>query len=103
MSYYFANNYRIRILLTSLVAAVVADGVITKYLVSKGLANEGNPFLYFWVGEDSFLTIKFLGGLLAALYLWNIYRRRPKLAIGTSSLFLTGYTLIVFWNLLILF
>ena len=99
---YFAGSYRIRILLGSLLAAMVADGVITKFLVLNGLADEGNPFLRFWVGEDVFLTIKLLGGLLAALYLWSIYKRHPKLSIYCSSLFLTAYTCIIFWNLLIL-
>ncbi len=99
---YFAGSYQIRILLGSLLAAVVADGVITKYLVLNGFADEGNPFLRFWVGEDVFLTIKLLGGLLATLYLWSIYRRHPKLSIGFSSFFLTVYTFIVFWNVLIL-
>ncbi len=99
---HFAGSYQIRILLGSLLAAVVADGVITKYLVLNGFADEGNPFLHFWVGEDVFLTIKLLGGLLATLYLWSIYRRHPKLSIGCSSLFLAAYTCIIFWNLLIL-
>ena len=99
---YFAGSYRIRILLGSLLAAIVADGVITKFLVLNGFADEGNPFLHFWVGEDVFLTIKLLGGLLAALYLWSIYKRHPKLSICCSSLFLTAYTFIIFWNLFIL-
>ena len=99
---YFAGSYQIRILLGSLLAAIVADGVITKYLVLNGFADEGNPFLHFWVGKDVFLTIKLLGGLLAALYLWSIYRRHPKLSIGFSSFFLTVYTFIIFWNVLIL-
>jgi len=98
----FAGSYRIRILLGSLLAAIVADGVITKFLVLNGFAYESNPFLHFWVGEDVFLTIKLLGGLLAALYLWSIYKRQPKLSICCSSLFLIAYTFIIFWNLLIL-
>ena len=103
MSYYFVRNYRIKLLLGSLVSAITADGVITMYLVSEGFANEGNPFLRFWVVEDTFLILKLMGGLLVALYLWNIYRRYPRLAICCSSLFLAVYTLIIYWNLLILF
>ena len=99
---YFAGSYQIRILLGSLVAAIVADGVITRFLVFNGFAHEGNPFLHFWVGENAFLAIKLLGGLLAAFYLWSIYKRRPKLSLCCSSLFLTAYTFIIFWNLLIL-
>ena len=99
---YFAGSYRIRILVGSLFAAIVADGVITKFLVLNGFAIEGNPFLSFWVGKDVFLTIKLLGGLLAVFYLWSIYKRHPKLSISCSSIFLTAYTFIIFWNLFIL-
>ena len=99
---YFAGSYRIRILLVTLIAAVIADGVISKFLVEHGFATEGNPFLQFWIGKDEFLVIKLLGGLLAALYLWSIYKRNPKLSIACSSLFLTAYTFTIFWNLLIL-
>lgn len=102
MSYNFDGAYKIKILLASLVCTIVADGVITRYLVFKGYASEGNPLLGSWVGEDTFLTLKAMGGLLAALYLWNIYRRYPRLAIYCSSLFLVVYTCIVFWNLHIL-
>lgn len=99
---YFADSYPIRILLGTLLATIVADGVITKFLVLNGFAYEGNPFLHFWVEQDEFLTLKLLGGLLAILYLWSIYKRHPRIAIFFSSLFLAAYTAIVFWNLLIL-
>ncbi|MFC2002861.1 DUF5658 family protein [Chloroflexota bacterium] len=102
LKYYFSGSYPIRIILGTLFAAIVADGVITGFLVQNGFAREGNPFLYYWVLEDKLLSIKILGGLLAALYLWSIYRRHPKLSICFSSIFLIGYTLIVFWNLLII-
>ena len=102
LKHYFAGSYRIRILLGSLFAAIVADGGITRFLVQNGFAHEGNPFLEYWVIEDEFLSIKILGGLLASLYLWSICRRHPRLSIWFSSIFLIGYTLIVFWNLNIL-
>ena len=98
---YSGGSYQIRILLGALLAAIVADGVITKFLVHNGFAKEGNPFLQFWVEQDVFLTIKLLGGLLAILYFLSIYKRHAKLSICFSSLFLTAYTFIIFWNLLI--
>ena len=101
LKYYFAGSYRIRILLGSLFAAIVADGVITRFLVHNGFAREGNPFLEYWVLEDKFLSIKILGGLLAILYLWSVHRRHPKLSICSTSIFLTGYILIICWNVLI--
>ena len=103
LRYYFSDrSYKIRILIGSLFAAVVADGIITKFLTEKGFAREGNPFLTYWVIDDKFLFIKILGGCLAALYLWNINRRHPRLSICFSSLFLAGYVFIIIWNLHIL-
>ena len=99
---YFSGSYPIRIILGALFAAVVADGVITRFLVHNGFAGEGNPFLQYWVIEDKLLSLKILGGLLAVLYLWSIYRRHPNLSVCFSSIFLAGYTFIIFWNLHIL-
>ena len=99
---YFSGSYTIRIILGSLFAAVVADGVITRFIVLNGLGREGNPFLKYWIVEDQFLILKIMGGLLAVVYLWSIYKRNPKLSTFFSSIFLAGYTFIVFWNLLIL-
>ena len=99
---YFAGSYTIRIILGSLFAAVVADGVITKYLISKELAIEGNPFLGDWVHNDAFYTLKIFAALLALLYLWSIYKRHPQLSIAFSCLLLSAYTYIVLRNLSIL-
>jgi hypothetical protein len=101
-SYVAYRTYQIRILIGSLFAAIIADGIITNHLVHGNFAREGNPFLDYWVIEGKLLSIKILGGLLVALYLWNIYRRHPKLAIVFSSLFLFSYILIICWNILIL-
>jgi hypothetical protein len=98
---HFASSYRVRILLGALFAAVVADGVITRFLVHNGFAQEGNPFLSRWVGEDAFLTFKLLGGFLASVCLFLIYRRHPKLSIHCSTIFLAAYTCIILWNLLL--
>lgn len=99
---HFLRDYRLRILVGALFAAVVADGLITKFLVHNGLAREGNPFLSYWVGTDSFLTLKLVGGFLASAYLFFMYRRHPMLSICLSAFFLAAYTVIIFWNLLIL-
>jgi hypothetical protein len=100
---YISNRtYQIRILVGSLFAAIIADGIITNHLVHGNFAREGNPLLEYWVVDGRLLSVKMLGGLLAALYIWNIYRRYPKLATVFSSLFLLGYIVIICWNLLIL-
>ena len=100
--YFSVRSYKIRILIGSLFAAVVADGIITKFLIDKGFAREGNPFLADWVVDDKFLYFKIFGGLLVGLYLWNINRRHPRLSIWLTSIFLTGYLFIIIWNLLLL-
>ena len=99
---YFAGSYHIRILIGSLFATVVADGIITRYLVSKGLATEGNPFLGDWVHNNAFYTLKIFGALLACIYLWFISRRHPTLSIAFTCLLLAAYVYIVLWNLSIL-
>ena len=93
--YFPLGIYQIRILIGALFAAIVADGIITMYLFHNGLAQEGNPFMVHWVVEDKLLSIKILGGLLAVIYLWNIFRRHPKLSIAFSSVLLLGYLSII--------
>lgn len=99
---YFAGSRRIGIILGALFAAIVADGIITKFLVSNGFATEGNPFLGEWVNHDEFFTLKIFGALLALCYLWSIYRRHPKLSIIFSAILLAVYTFIVLRNVSIL-
>jgi hypothetical protein len=44
-----------------------------------------------------------VGVLLAALILWDISRRHPRLAFWASLVFLAGYVGIVAWNASLLF
>jgi hypothetical protein len=100
---YISNRtYQIRILLGALFAAIIADGIITNHLVHGNYAREANPFLEQWVIDGKLLLVKILGGLLAAIYIWNIHRRHPRLAISLSLLFLGGYTAIICWNISLL-
>jgi hypothetical protein len=78
---------------------VVADGVVTNILIQKGIARESNPFLVGVAGETRLIVIKVLGVLLAALILWDIRRRHPRIAFWTSAVFLLIYCGIVGWNM----
>jgi hypothetical protein len=82
---------------------VVSDGLISQFLTKYGLGREGNPFLRTFVNEGSFLPLKVAGALLAALILWDVYRKRPRLALISSLVFVALYTGIMFWNLLVYF
>lgn len=85
-------------LLGLLILFNIADGALTHFLVSFGLAREGNPFLLPLVGQPGFLVLKVAGVLFSALVLWDIYRRHPRLALVSTSCFVLGYGVIVLWN-----
>ncbi|MBU2608903.1 MAG: hypothetical protein KKF26_06245 [Chloroflexi bacterium] len=87
-----------KFLLGLLIVFEILDGVLTHILVRDGLAREGNPFLMPLVGETNFLIIKVVGVLLAALILWDIYQRWPRVALATTGFFVTVYAAIVLWN-----
>lgn len=98
-----SHHRQLRLFLGTLIALVVADGLITKFLVSERFAREGNPFLQDLVGEDTFLGIKLAGVFVSALILWDMYKHHPRASYITTLCFVVIYTVIVFWNLLIFF
>ena len=97
------GTYQIRCFLGTLFALVVADGLITRFLVTHGVGQEGNPFLQPLVAEGNFLFVKVAGALLSILFLWDIYRKSPRLSLMVSLGFVILYTGIVYWNLAVLF
>ena len=93
------KNRKMRLTLYTLFGLIVADGLLTKFLVINGHALEMNPFLQAWVGQESFLAIKVSGAFLATLLLWIKYNAKPKPIYIITVVFLAFYTSIVFWNL----
>jgi hypothetical protein len=51
------------------------------------------------VGEPLFFIVKIAGALVAALILWDISRRHPKLGAVATSCCVGAYSLIVLWNM----
>ena len=94
---------RIKYLTCALVALVISDGLTSYFLVRDGLVRGENPFLQTLVGERNFLNIKVAGALLCAFILWDIYKRRPRMALISSLCFVGLYTGIVYWNLFVFF
>jgi len=88
-------------MLYTLFGLIVADGLMTQFLVTNGYASEVNPFLQAWVGQNLFLAIKISGAFLVTLLLWIKYNARPKLIYRVIAVFLAFYTSIVFWNLFV--
>ena len=64
-------------MLYTLFSLIVADGLITEFVVTNGHALEVNPFLQAWVGQQLFLAIKVSGAFLATLLLWIQYNAKP--------------------------
>jgi hypothetical protein len=89
----------VRYTLYTLFCIIVADGLITEFLVTGGHGSEANPFLNAWVSHGAFLAIKVSGAFLATLLLWINYNVKPRLVYTITVVFLAFYTTIVFWNL----
>ena len=86
-------------LLLTLVSLIVADGLISQFLVRHGLGYEGNPFLQTFVSETNFLLIKIAGALLCTLILWDVFKTRPKAAFTVTVMATVIYTGILYWNI----
>jgi hypothetical protein len=97
------SNNVIKYLIGTLAFLVVADGLVSHFLISYGFAQEGNPLLVVLVGKWNFLVIKVVGAFVCSLILWDIYKNWPKLALISTSCFVSVYAVIVFWNVGIFF
>ena len=86
-------------LLGAMFALVVADGLITNFIMTHGVGREWNPLLQAFVGGENFLQIKVAGAFLSALVLWNIYKKRPQMAMISTLCIAVLYTGLLYWNL----
>jgi hypothetical protein len=93
----------VRYTLCALFCVVVADGLLTQFLVTGGYGQEVNPFMRAWISHGGFLAIKVSGAFLATILLWIKYNARPRLVYAVTVAFLAFYTIIVFWNLFVFF
>ena len=93
----------IEYLLGTLLSLVVADGIISQFLIKSGIGIEGNPFLKTIVTEGNFLVVKMCGAVVCVLILWNMARRVPRIAFIVSVSLVSVYTAILFWNLAVFF
>jgi len=77
----------------------ISDGVITHFLVSSGLAREGNPLMAPLVGNVSFLVLKVVGVLLCVFLLWRLYKRFRRATMIVTITVVVFYGLLLAWNL----
>lgn len=93
------NSVGFRWVLLLLVSLVLADGVITEFVVNSGLAWESNPMMRGLLPTGNFMLVKIAGSALVALLLADMYRHHQKLALVASWIFVLVYTCIVYWNI----
>jgi hypothetical protein len=91
----------VRYTLYVLFGIIVADGLLSQFLVTGGYGLEANPLLAPLVGGESFLAIKISAAFLATLLLWIKYNTRPRLVYTITVVALGFYTTIVYWNLFV--
>ena len=96
---YSATLHKIEYLLGTLLGLIVADGIISQFLIKEGLGVEGNPFLKSLATSGDFLIIKLCGAVLCVLILWNMAKASPKLIFVFSTFVVFIYTAILFWNI----
>jgi hypothetical protein len=88
-----------RIILGAIFGLVTADGIISNYLISHGLAWELNPFLRDYVGSNEFMLLKAIAAFLCVMILWGLYHRSPGMVAISSIIICLFYTGVVYWNL----
>lgn len=99
--YLHIESRTVRYTLYTLFGIIVADGLISQFLVTAGYGSEGNPFMMSMLGSGAFLDIKISGAFLATMFLWTKYNANPKLVSTVAVTALVFYTAIVSWNLLV--
>ena len=98
---YSVTLRKIQYLLGTLLALIVADGIISQFLIKEGLGQEINPFLKTLATGSDFLIIKMCGAIMCVIILWNLAKRSPKLILIFSSFVVAIYTAILFWNIVV--
>ncbi|MGA3093835.1 MAG: DUF5658 family protein [Dehalococcoidales bacterium] len=95
------NSRSQRLLLGALFSLSVADGVVTRFIITEGLGMESNFWLTKLAFSDALIAVKIAATLLVVYLLWQMHYRKPKLVMGFTIAMVCWYTLIVFWNIFI--
>ncbi len=97
------TDSQVKCLWIALFALVVADGVITNFLIRFNLATEANPLLRGIAGHGVLPIIKIFGAGVIVFVLRRVYRRNRPAAARASVLSVMAYTGIVYWNIMTYF
>jgi hypothetical protein len=81
----------------------IGDGVMSHVFVNNGIVKEGNPLMAPFIQDGNYLLIKVVGVVLSIPLLWIIYKRFPRLAMGTATSLAVFYSAVLCWNFLVFF
>ena len=95
------RSYTTKFMLYTLFGLIVADGLVTQFLVTNGHASEVNPFVEALIYKDLFLATKILSAFLVTSLLWIKYKVHPDLIYRAVAVFVAVYTGIVYWSLFV--
>lgn len=90
------------LLLSVLGLLQLADGLMTHFFVSQGLARELNPLVTGIAGDVAFPSLKLAGAFACIGLLWLVARRYRALAAGVTVAAVMFYAVIVGWNIHVL-
>ena len=90
---------QVRFLLCLLGSLMVADGLISNFIVRNGLGEEGNPLLQSIVGQSSFIFIKLAGAVIGGILLWRVFKKHHRLGLASIIFYILVYTTILWLNL----
>lgn len=97
------NKQRImRYFLCLLGGLQILDGVLTQFLVGRGVVQESNPLVVSLISAGNFLWVKVLGAVLSIVIMCLVYHRFPRLALTAASSIVAFYGAVAFWNVLVL-
>lgn len=94
-----SNMRQARYLLCLLCSLVVADAIVSNFIVRNGLGAEGNPFIQSVVGQASFVFLKLSAACFSSIILWKVFKRHQGLGLVSIVLFVVLFTAIIWWNL----
>jgi len=88
-----------RYLLWLLCSLVVADAIISNFIVQSGVGTEGNPFIESIVGQTSFVFLKLSAAFFSSLILWQVFKQHRRVGLASIIIFVILFTAILWWNL----
>ena len=95
------NSRNQRSLLGVLFSLSIADGLVTRFIITERLGSEGNLWLAGLANSDALIAVKLAGTLLAIYLLWILHYRKPRIVLLATIALVCWYTLVVFWNIFI--